>query len=149
MIDRVLVPFDGSPLSRRALEWTATAFPDATAIVFYVIDQQSDPTASEGWGDHPGEWEEWLEDRDDHARTLFADARDIVGADGVTLETAVGVGRTVAEILDGVDTFDAELVVVGLHGQSRFVEVLPGETAEAVMRRSPVPVVIVRNPPDS
>ncbi|MFC6954184.1 universal stress protein [Halorubellus litoreus] len=147
-MNRILVPFDGSPLSRRALEWATTAFPDATAIAFYVIDQQTDPTASEGWGDHPGEWEEWLADRDDHARALFADARDVVN-DDATLETGVGVGRVVAEILDAVDAFDADLVVVGLHGRSRFVEVLPGETAEAVMRQSPVPVVVVRNPPAS
>jgi nucleotide-binding universal stress UspA family protein len=55
------------------------------------------------------------------------------------------VGHVVEEILDRVDAVDAELVVVGLHGRSRFVEVLPGETAEAVTWQSPVPVVVVRS----
>ncbi|NHN43064.1 universal stress protein [Halorubellus sp. JP-L1] len=147
MPERVLVPFDGSPLSRRALEWTATEFPDSTAVVLYVIDQQHDETASEGWGDHPGEWEDWLDDREDHARDLFDDARAIADAHGAEIDTAVGIGRVTTEILDAIDTFDVGLVAIGLHGRTRFVEILPGETAGAVMRKSPVPVVIVRNPP--
>jgi len=148
MPERVLVPFDDSPLARRALEWTVTEFPDSTAVVLYVIDRQHDETASEGWGDHPGEWEEWLDDREDHARDLFATAEAIADGHGVEIETAVDVGRVTARILDAVDTFDVGLVVIGLHGRARFLEVLPGETAEAVMRKSPVPVVIVRTPPE-
>ena len=147
MPERVLVPFDGSPLAHRALEWTVTEFPDSTAVVLYVIDRQRDETAAEGWGDHPGEWEEWLDDREDHARELFEAAEAIAEGRGAEIETAVDVGRVTARILDAVDTFDVGLVVIGLHGRARFVEVLPGETAEAVMRKSPVPVVIVRNPP--
>lgn len=147
MVDRVLVPFDGAPLSRRALEWTAEEFPDATIRVLYVVDQQRDPTASEGWGDHPGEWEDWLADREAHADEVFEMASAIATDRGATVDATVRIGRVVREILDDVEEFDADLVVVGLHGRSTFANVVAGDVAEAVLRKSPVPVVVVRNPP--
>ena len=149
MVDEVLVPFDGSPLSLRALEWTADEFPDATIRVVYVVDQQRDRTASEGWGDHPGEWEDWLADRRRHADDLFDRAAAIASERDATVEPAVRIGRVVAEILAAVDEYDADLVVVGLHGRSRYVGVFAGEVAKELLRRSPVPVVVVRNPPES
>ena len=149
MADRVLVPFDGAPLSRRALEWTADQFPEATIRVLYVVDQQRDPTSSEGWGDHPGEWEDWLGDREAHADELFEIATAIATDRGATIETTVRIGRVVRETLDEVEEFDADLVVVGLHGRSRFVDVVAGDVAEAIIHKSPVPVVVVRNPPET
>ncbi|WP_227132687.1 universal stress protein [Halorubellus salinus] len=149
MVDRVLVPFDGAPLSRRALEWAAEEFPEATIHVLYVVDQQRDPTASEGWGDHPGEWEDWLADRESYADELFEMATAIATDRGATVETTVRIGRVVRETLDEVEEFDADLVVVGLHGRSSFVDVVAGDVAEAIVHRSPVPVVVVRNPPET
>jgi nucleotide-binding universal stress UspA family protein len=38
MGERTLVPFDGSPLARRALDRALTSHPDAKVTILYVID---------------------------------------------------------------------------------------------------------------
>ena len=144
MPERVLIPFDGSPLARQALSYACAEFGESEITVVYVVDQRSDETASKGWGDHPNQWEEWLGDRRNHAEELFADARDVADSNGVTIETAVAVGRVSEMVLDVVDEYGADLLVVGAHGKRSFEEFLVGDVAETLVRRSPVPVLTVR-----
>lgn len=144
MPSHILVPFDGSPLSRRALEYACSEFPSSTITVLYVIDQQTDETAAKGWGDHPSEWEDWLEDRREHAEDLFAEARDVADEHGASIQTGVGVGRVSRTIIDVAEEYGADLIVVGTHGRTRLEEFLIGEVAETLVRRSPIPVTTIR-----
>jgi nucleotide-binding universal stress UspA family protein len=144
MPDHVLVPFDGSPLAERALEYACTDLDVDTVTVLYVVDSHRDETAAIGWGDHPGEWEDWLEDRREHAKELFADAEAIANEHDRSIQTGVAVGRTVDMILDAAEEYDADLLVVGTHGRSNLEEFLIGDVAESLVRRSPIPVTTVR-----
>jgi nucleotide-binding universal stress UspA family protein len=49
-------------------------------------------------------------------------------------------------ILDCVDDWNADLVVVGTHGRTGFHRYLLGSVAESLVRTSPVPVLTVRAP---
>jgi nucleotide-binding universal stress UspA family protein len=144
MVEHVLVPFDGSPLSEKALEYACEEFGSGTITVFYVVDSHKDETAAIGWGDHPGEWEEWLEDRREHAEELFATAESIADGHDVTIQTGAAVGRVQEMILEAIDEYDADQIVVGTHGRPHLEEFVFGSVAEALVRKSPVPVTTVR-----
>lgn len=144
MPDHVLVPFDGSLLSEHALEYACSELDAETITVLYVVDSHTDETAAIGWGDHPGEWEDWLEDRREHAAELFDDAQAIADEHDRSIQTGVAVGRVVDMILDAAEEYDADLLVVGTHGRSHLEEFLIGDVAESLVRRSPIPVTTVR-----
>ena len=59
-------------------------------------------------------------------------------------EGAVSHGPPAETVLDLADAWEASLVVVGTHGRRGLARVLVGSVAEAVLRRSRVPVLVVR-----
>ncbi|MGM0590748.1 MAG: universal stress protein [Halobacteriota archaeon] len=140
----VLVPFDGSRLAEEALKYACSEFDSSTITVLYVVDESTDRTAATGWGDHPGEWEEWLETRREHAQKLFSDAQAIADDYGVALTTGVAVGRVSEMIVEAATEYGADLVVIGAHGQSRLEELFLGSVAKSVIRQSPIPVTTIR-----
>ena len=146
MLTHILVPFDGSWLSEEALRYACAEFGSGTVTALYVVDQRTDATAAIGWGDHLGEWEEWLDDRRDHARELFADAQAIADASDVSLQTGVAVGPVAEMVVEAAAEYGADLIVVGTHGRSHLEEFLLGSVAESLVRRSPVPVTTIRGP---
>ncbi|MFN3286208.1 MAG: universal stress protein [bacterium] len=52
-------------------------------------------------------------------------------------------GRVAQAIVDAAERFGADLIVMGTHGRTGLQRVLLGSVAEGVLRRSPVPVVVV------
>lgn len=144
MTAHILVPFDGTPLAEKALECACERFETDTVTVLYVIDSHTDDTAASGWGDHPGEFEDWVEDRRAYAEELFATAQGIADEHDVTLQTGVAVGRTGEMILEAAAEYGADHIVVGTHGRSRLQELFLGSVAEELVRTSTIPVTTVR-----
>ena len=142
MNDRILVAVDGSRQSEAALEHTLTEFPDAEITVLHVIDpvgggyalQRGIPTSGEGW------YESAREKADD----LFADARERAAEFDRSLDTVVEVGRPARTIVEVADEGDYDGIVMGSHGRAGVSRVLLGSVAETVVRRSTVPVTVVR-----
>lgn len=146
MPEHVLVPYNGSPLSVEALRYACDEFAGGRITVLYVVDEHTDDTASTGWGDHPGQWEDWLTERRAHAADLFADAEAVAEEYGASVDTAVAVGRVSEMTLTVAEGYGVDLIVVGANSQSRFAEFLIGDVARALVRRSPIPVTTVRAP---
>ncbi|ELZ91074.1 universal stress protein [Haloferax sulfurifontis] len=145
MVEHVLVPFDGSPLSESALEFACAEFGSRTITVLYVVDSHTDDTAAIGWGDHPSEWDDWLEDRREHAEELFSRAQaGIADEYGVSLQTGVAVGRVAEMVLRAAAEYGADLIVVGTHGRPHLEEFVLGSVAESLVRQSELPVVTIR-----
>jgi len=65
-----------------------------------------------------------------------------VPADGIVVESE-NVPKT---ILEQIDALDADVVVIGSHGQGLF-QGLVGSTGTKVVRRSPKPVLLIHTPP--
>ncbi len=64
-------------------------------------------------------------------------------ADGFTVEAHFAVGAAAFGILDFIRRLNPAMVVLGSHGRGAMMRLLVGSVAESVMRRSPVPVLIV------
>jgi nucleotide-binding universal stress UspA family protein len=136
------VPVDGSPQSWDAFEYAVREFPSAELVVLNAIDP-----LDAGYGGQGPLWttgEEWYEDRKDSADTLFADARDRLGDRERDLTNVVEVGRPARTIVNYAEENDIDQVVMGSHGRSGVARILLGSVAETVVRRSPVPVTVVR-----
>ena len=149
MPEHVLVPYDGSPLAKRALRYACGAFPESESTVLFVVDKSTDETAARGWGDHPSEWADWLTERRGHAEDLFAEADAIAAEYDVDLGTGVAVGPVAETVIRVAEEFGMDLIVVGAHGQSPLEEFLIGNVARSLVRRSPVPVTTVREDPSA
>lgn len=134
---KILVPVDDSEPSRTALQYAHETFPENEITALHVIPVEG------YWGAFADEPEDvpGYEKAREHADKLLAAARDEVDTE---IETAVVTGNAAYEIIDfaGKGRFDA--VVIGSHGRTGATRILLGSVAEAVARRSPVPVTIVR-----
>lgn len=141
-MDRVLVPLDDSPQSSAALEFTLEEFPTATAHLLHVIDPVEGSTQI-GTG-LPTASEEWFEKAQSNGEALLAGARERATAAGVDVETMIKVGRPASTIVEQAGETGAEGIVMGSHGRAGVSRVLLGSVAERVIRRSPIPVTVVR-----
>lgn len=140
----VLVPIDRSDQSTEALEHALSEFEGATLTLLHVINP-----GRAGYGARAGiptSSEEWLKEAEAEADQLFADAEERAHGHDIDLETATEVGnpsRLIVEFTEDEDR-DVDHVVMGSHGRSGLSRVLLGSVAETVVRRSTVPVTVVR-----
>jgi nucleotide-binding universal stress UspA family protein len=65
---------------------------------------------------------------------------------GVDAAWAVRHGRAADEILAAADESGADLIAMATHGRTGIGRLLFGSVAEAVLRRAPVPVFMIREP---
>jgi nucleotide-binding universal stress UspA family protein len=142
MGERILVPVDGSPLSRRAFEFALDKHPGAEFLVLSVLDPIDAVYWSEGAG--PSVASEWYERAKERTDDLFAELRTETDERGVSLVCETDVGKPARTILRFVDEYDVDHVVMGSHGRSGVSRVLLGSVTEEVMRHADVPVTVVR-----
>ena len=141
MYDSILVPTDaseGSELASEAAIELATRF-DATLHALYVVetgDVSYDAPAADIYDEVQARG---LQALDDVAKRAEAAG---VG----TVETVLGEGHPHRAILDYVDEYDVDLVVVGTHGRTGPERYLLGSVTEKVVRLSDVPVLTVPRP---
>jgi nucleotide-binding universal stress UspA family protein len=143
MADTVLVGYDGSEQARGALTYAAEEWPEADFVLLYVInpsDSRGRPRSS-----IPTAAEEWYESALADAEATLEDGVDLVREDIVGhIDTDTIVGRPASGIVEYAEDHDIDLVVVGSHGRTGVSRLLLGSNAERVVRRSPVPVTVVR-----
>ncbi len=149
MSDRILIPVDGSPLSRRALEVACEEYPDEELLVLHVIDpfdpgysvygSESDPSTEPRHGS-----EEWYERAEEHSEALLEELADVADDYGVTIQTESTVGRPDREILQYAEEENVDHIIVGSHGRGEGARILLGSVTEAVAFRAPVRVSLIR-----
>lgn len=150
MIRRILVPTDGSDSSQVGVNYAvalAKSF-DAHVQGIYVIDIKllegpflQDLSASLGtapYVNYQGNISMLLEERGKSALRALSDACERAGVRCDTVQGSGVVSRVIVEH-SGL----ADLIVMGRGGEhNEWLEGLVGSTAEAVIRRSPLPVLI-------
>jgi nucleotide-binding universal stress UspA family protein len=119
-------------------------FPDATLVLLHVVDpaeasygaQASLPTASE----------EWYENEKTRAERTFEQLGERASEHGIDVESTLEVGKPSQTIIDYAEdeSNDIDHIVMGSHGRDGVSRILLGSVAETVVRRSAVPVTVVR-----
>ncbi|MDR5672590.1 universal stress protein [Halalkaliarchaeum sp. AArc-GB] len=156
MVQTVLVPIEGAPLSMKALEVALTDYPEADIVFCHVMDPIGSglslidvmrPTFDDGappGSVSPEYWREWHEKATSKAETVFEEARNIAGDHGERVETVLEFGDPDEVILEYAEENDVDRIVMGSHCRSGAERFLVGSVAKRVVRRAPVPVVIVK-----
>jgi len=142
MTKRILVPIDGSPQSEAALSFAISEWSDAEITLLNVIDPVE---AGYSASVVPSGSEEWYRKARERAAEMFDRARSEYDR---SFSTQTEVGRPSRTIVDVADQSDVDHVVVGSHGREGVQRILLGSVAEHVVRRSPVPVTVVRHADD-
>lgn len=152
----VLVPTEGSPLSNRALEVALHDYPDATVIVLHVMDPIGSglsvfdvlrPKLRDGAP--PGSvtleyWQEWRTGAEEKAAEVFETSRSIADEVDRPIDTVLDFGDPAAVIMEYAEDNEVDRIIMGSHCREGADRFLIGSVAETVVRRSPVPVMIVR-----
>lgn len=136
----VLVPTDGSEPAEAALDHAFERFAADDITALYVMDPVEGATA---WG--PATGEDWLGSAEKRAETVLGEAAERGADAGVKIDTDSVVGRPSRAIVDYAEDAAVDHVVIGSHGRNGITRVLLGSVAETVIRRSPVPVTVVRH----
>jgi len=144
MVESVLVPVDGSPLSARALSFVAEEFPGASVHLLYAVDHVTSHSDFD-WTSLPGYWDDDAGAVTDRGEELLEDARETATDLGLEVVAAeLTVGRPASAIVEYADAESVDHVVMGSHGRKGLSRFVLGSVAERVLRRSAVPVTIVR-----
>jgi nucleotide-binding universal stress UspA family protein len=141
MPDNVLIAFDGSPLSERALTYAIENFAEATLTTIYVINPIDSVIDVEAGGLPVAE--DWYDNARDRATRIHTTATDLAGEHNLELNTVTEVGRPALVILEYADDHGIDQIVMGSHGRSGIDRTLLGSVAETVTRRARIPVTII------
>jgi nucleotide-binding universal stress UspA family protein len=147
MYARILVPVDGSETSRRGLE-EAIALAGELKSTLRLLHVTSDfPMMLEMA--NAIDFEKYREGLHQYGRDLMEESRRMAERAGIAAEVElrdVRNGRVAEVIVDEAVTSKCDLVIIGTHGRRGFNRLVVGSDAEAVVRASPVPVLLVRAP---
>ncbi|QPV62171.1 universal stress protein [Halosimplex litoreum] len=139
---RILVPVDGSEQAHRAFEFVTEEFDDAEVVLLHVINPAEAGYSAQA--SIPSFSEEWYESEQAAAEELFAEIAALADGTELSTERETEVGKPTRAIVEFADENGIDQIVMGSHGRSGVTRILLGSVAEAVVRRSPVPVTVVR-----
>jgi nucleotide-binding universal stress UspA family protein len=142
MFDTVVIATDGSESAERAVRMAldlADRF-HATIHAIYVVDSGELRASPEEYQDDLGDA---LEAAGGEALS-FVEERATDEAVDPDVITAVREGDPAEELIDYAEETDADVIATGTRGRHGDHAFLLGSVAEAVVRRSPVPVLTVR-----
>jgi nucleotide-binding universal stress UspA family protein len=140
---RVLVPLDGSPLAEAVLPFVASlARPLGLEITLLRVIPTLPPRVIEGATPRMvvNPVEQLTREADDY----LTGVADRVRVQGLNVVVAVRRGDAVAEIVQGAREGKADLIAMTTHGRTGLGRLLFGSTADGVLRRAEVPVLLVR-----
>lgn len=139
MVARILVPVDDSEMAMRALRHALDTFPEAEVTVLHV---SGGPSPMMGAATDLALSDDFADAAEERASDALDRARAVAAEYDAEVATEVRVGSPARIIVDVAEDFDA--VVLGSHSGSLSERLFVGNVAEKVVRRSPVPVTVVR-----
>jgi len=155
MINRILVPIDGSEYSRKALEFAtdiAQRFNASVVLVHVVstaallpapVPQVGVPVTPEGVPP-PVFSTKMAEDLAKFGSELLARQGSEVEKRGVTVKNVLERGEPVEKILQTAKNEKCDFVVMGARGLGKVRALLLGSVSDGVVHRAPCPVLVVK-----
>lgn len=121
-IDRIMLAFDGSPSTRKAVEFVETSSL-LRGVECRIVSVGKDEC---------------------HLRTQAEQAADRLVNAGFEVTVDLLAGKPDQVLANLTTASGANLLVMGAYGHSRIRELIIGSTTTAILRSSPVPVLIIR-----
>ncbi|MCY4731914.1 universal stress protein [Natronomonas gomsonensis] len=140
---QILVPYDGGDPADAALSFVLREFPDASITVLHVVEPFPDHTAA---GTEDPSADTWQGRAVDIAEEVFDGVWERTADHDADIDTHWEYGRPRHVIVEYIENNPIDHVVMGSHGRGAVSRLILGSVAEAVVRRSPVPVTVVRDP---
>lgn len=139
MLRTFVVPLDGSPLAERALPY-AIRLAQATQgrLVLTRAALAPPPRSLDG-----RDWEREQMEAVDEALEYLREMAESVSGQVTAVEIAAPYGRSVDQILETIQAYNADAVVMATHGRTGLPHLLYGSVTEDVLARSSVPVFAV------
>lgn len=149
MYKKILVPVDGSHTSTRGLQEAVRLAKDQRARIrlMHVVDEWSVIQSAGMDGGGAGDILDALEES---GKKTLKNAKTLADRHGVKAEVVMYrnlSGRVADFIVKEAGKWRADLIVMGTHGRRGIGHALLGSDAEAVVRLSGVPVMLVRGLP--
>lgn len=140
---KVLVPFDGSPSSQRAVEYLVNFSRDFGALQVHLINVQSEPRF---YGNYvsPSMVEQLHAGALDHAAEVNAKAAALLQEANVQYESHEVMGEVVSEIINLCRRHQCDTIVMGTRGLSGLKNLVMGSVASQVVHEAEVPVLLVK-----
>jgi len=142
-INRVLVPLDGSELSRSVLPYVEDIVKalGASLILFNAVTPLHIYPGTEVYTVPVGSV---MDDLTAQARSFLAAVEKEVEGRGLKARSVVTIGSPVDEIVRAGQDVGAGLIALATHGRSGVSRWIIGSVADGVMRRSTLPCLLVR-----
>jgi nucleotide-binding universal stress UspA family protein len=143
MYHRIVVGFDGSDSSRRALQ-------DAVRLAKLCEAELLATLVEEHLPKYPSAMSETTEEReaiDAYFLTLRQEAEQLAREQGVALSVSVVAGNAPKLLCDVAKEARADLLVIGASGRSGLWAGMLGSTADKVVDHAPCSVLVVRKWP--
>lgn len=150
MFKQILVAVDGSPTGNRGLKAAIELASGhaASLTVIHVVDDMQSVSYIGDMGYVPADYvDKLLDDLRTSGRKVLAKAEAVARAAGVDVKALLveSKGGTIADaVLAQARKLRADTIVLGTHGRRGLRRALMGSDAEAVLRDSRVPVLLVR-----
>ena len=137
---RILIPLDGSKTAEAAIPEAVQMARGGpyTLLLLRVAHARVLPGA-----DVVGDWVEAVREAENYLASVRRDLeKERVGP----IETCVWQGLAAPAIIDMAQVHKADLIVMTSHGRSGIARLILGSVAEAVIRGSRLPILLVRPP---
>jgi nucleotide-binding universal stress UspA family protein len=138
-VDRIVVAYDGSKQSQKALEWAVTVagkFGAEVVAVTVVKPPEFSPTISE--------IEEFFADAERHYAPLLAKVSEYCAGQGLAVKTVILRGHPAESIVKYAYENKADVIFTGTRGVGGFKNLIIGSVAQKVVSYSKVPVFMVK-----
>ena len=141
---RLLVAYDGSDNSKRALQYVVDLARDTgMALQVHVVNVQHEPII---YGEYvtSAMIDELNNSLMAKSRSVLDEAAAMLQAGALTCETHTQLGNVAEQINDAVKRLGCDTVVMGTRGLGSFTGLVLGSVASRVIHEVPVPVLLVK-----
>ncbi|HJV63598.1 MAG TPA: universal stress protein [Albitalea sp.] len=138
---KILLPVDGSPLSLEAVHHAIRLVRDGLKASFVLANVQEPSSLYEMMVVHdPDALQRVALEAGQHQ---VAEAARLLDEAGIEHEVEIASGEPAHMLIDIAENFQCDAMIMGAHGEGRSNAAL-GTVAQAVLRHSPIAVMIVR-----
>ncbi len=146
-IKTIVLPTDGSECSAKAMTYALSFAKQygARVVALHVIDRRWEDQTRVAFAEVGQDLTQKIrKGYEEEARRILQEVVAAADKAGVSVETRVLAGIPFEEIVRVGKDVSADLIIMGTHGRAGMSHLLLGSVAEKVVRRSPCPVLTVR-----